>query len=79
MRVQPPKTRKRKFTLEEFREYLFNHVVVGGDKPIPLLDFLDHLIDKCGSTEKGIEALLTMLPAPYHFLAGQILTDECMR
>ena len=79
MRIQPPRTRKRKFTTEEFREYLFNHVVVGGEKPIPFLDYLNFLIEKEGDLKKGIEAILTMLPAPYYYFAGHILTNEYLR
>lgn len=75
MRIQPPKTDKKEFTKEEFKKYMFDHVVVGADKPIPVLDFFNETAKGFPSKKEALESFLTMWPYQYQFAVEDIFWE----
>lgn len=75
MRIIPPKTKKKLFNRQEFKTFLFDHQVVGTDKPIPFRDFLESCLKDYGQ-EQGLHTFLTMLPHNYHYMAEDIIREE---
>lgn len=72
MRLQPPKTRKTKFKGDEIKDYFLDHVVVENGDIIPVLEFLQELVEKYKDPYESLYKFLELWPTEYQDIAAEI-------
>lgn len=74
MRIQPPKTRNKYFTYDEFKDYALNHKVVGDGESYSVIELWKDMLTH-HSKEEAIEKFITLWPLEYQNTIYQIFLE----